>query len=99
MVSHEYFSVLGVKPALGRGFSKEEEAEGKNQVAVLSHELWTRRFGGNPSILGKPIAINNAEYTVVGVLPGALKHRCCRRWRSGPHFLSCRRRTTGATRT
>lgn len=68
-VSHEYFSVLGVKPALGRSFLKEEETQGKGSVAILSAELWARRFGRDPSILGKPITANYAQVTVVGILP------------------------------
>jgi putative ABC transport system permease protein len=68
-VSHEYFSVLGVKPALGRGFFKEEETQGKNSVAILSAGLWARRFGSDPDIVGKSITVNYAPFTVVGVLP------------------------------
>ncbi len=68
-VSHEYFSVLGVAPALGRGFIKEEETEGNHLVTILSHELWTRRFGGDRSLIGKTVSINDKGYRVVGVLP------------------------------
>lgn len=67
--SHEYFSVLGVEPALGRSFLKEEETQGKNSVAMLSAELWASRFGRDPSILGKSITVNYAQVTVVGILP------------------------------
>jgi len=69
MVSSEYFSVLGIRPLLGRCFVKEEETQGKNTVVVLSHELWVRRFGGDPAIVGKTIRANYAPYTVVGILP------------------------------
>jgi predicted permease len=68
-VSHEYFSVLGVKAVRGRGFLKEEETKAKNSVAVLSSELWARRFGSDPSIVGKSITVNYAPVTVVGILP------------------------------
>jgi predicted permease len=68
-VSREYFSVLRVKPVLGRGFLKEEETDGKQFVAILSHELWARRFGSDPSLLGKPIMIGDLPFTVVGILP------------------------------
>src|ERR1700688_2191824 len=54
-VSHEYFSVLGVRPARGRCFVQEEETEGRSSVVVLSHELWVRRFGGDPAILRKTV--------------------------------------------
>jgi predicted permease len=73
VVSHEYFSVLGVQPALGRGFQKEEETQGKHLVAVLSHDLWKRRFGGDPGILGKKIALNGMDYEVVGVMPAGFR--------------------------
>ncbi|MGH9379709.1 MAG: ABC transporter permease [Thermoanaerobaculia bacterium] len=69
VVSHEYFSVLGVEPALGRGFLPQEEKQGENQVAVLSYGLWHRRFGGDGNILGRTIMVNGAEQVVVGVLP------------------------------
>lgn len=68
-VSAEYFSVLGIKPALGRGFRKEEETEGKHLVAILSHRLWARRFGSDPSIVGKEITVSDLRFTVVGILP------------------------------
>lgn len=68
-VSHEYFSVLGVRPSRGRFFVKEEETQGRNSVIVLSHELWVRRFGGDPAILGRTIRANYAPFTVVGILP------------------------------
>lgn len=68
-VSADYFSVLGVKPFLGRGFLKEEETEGKHLVAILSHRLWVRRFGGDPSIVGQEITVSDLRFTVVGILP------------------------------
>lgn len=69
-VSASYFDVLGVRPALGRGFRAEENAgEGQDSVAVLSHGLWQRRFGGRPDILGQPVALSGVQYTVVGVAP------------------------------
>ncbi|HWN43105.1 MAG TPA: ABC transporter permease [Thermoanaerobaculia bacterium] len=68
-VSADYFSVLGVKPFLGRGFLKEEETEGKHLVAVLSHRLWVRRFGGDASIVGQEITVSDLRFTLVGILP------------------------------
>ncbi|HXV85170.1 MAG TPA: ABC transporter permease, partial [Gemmatimonadales bacterium] len=68
-VSASYFSVLGVAPALGRGFQPtEDQANGPN-VAVLSHALWQRRFGGDPGILGRAVTLDDTGYTVIGVLP------------------------------
>jgi predicted permease len=70
LVSGNYFSVLGVEPALGRGFLPEEdEALGAHPVAVLSHAAWQDRFGADPQILGRTIRINDFPFTVVGVAP------------------------------
>jgi len=68
-VTASFFPVLGVEPMLGRGFLPEEDRPGGPHVCVLSHELWQRRFGANPSIVGKSIALNGKPYTVVGVMP------------------------------
>ncbi|HWR54579.1 MAG TPA: ADOP family duplicated permease [Bryobacteraceae bacterium] len=63
----DYFQVLGAKPALGRLFGAEERGQGAGQVAVLSHRLWRARFGGDPSIIGRPIRVNGRPVTVLGV--------------------------------
>lgn len=68
-VSPGYFRVLGVRPALGRTFRDEEEAPGSGRVAVLSHGLWTARFGADPGIVGRTIRLDDEAYTVVGVMP------------------------------
>ena len=70
LVSGNYFDVLGVKPALGRGFLPEEDATpGSRPVAVLSHGCWERRFGANPAIVGQTVQFNGRAFTVVGVAP------------------------------
>jgi putative ABC transport system permease protein len=66
-VSPEFFAVLGVEPALGRSFTEEENRPGAGRVAVISHGLWQRRFGSDPSILGRALTLNGEPYTVVGV--------------------------------
>jgi putative ABC transport system permease protein len=63
------FSVLGVQPELGRVFTVDEDRPGAAQVALISHELWTRRFASNPAIVGRDILLNNEKHTVLGVLP------------------------------
>src|SRR5580658_7545140 len=68
-VSSEFFSVLGVKPLLGRTFLPEEETLGRDHVVVLSHALWQTRYAGDPSILGKTIRIDGLDFTVIGVMP------------------------------
>jgi putative ABC transport system permease protein len=68
LVSGNYFEVLGVRPALGRVFSQEDDrAPGAHQVVVLSHAYWTRRFGADPAILNKTLTVNGNLMTVVGV--------------------------------
>jgi len=68
-VTRGFLSVLGVRPALGRDFSAEENIRGKHFVVILSHGLWQRRFGADPSVLGRQVTFNGIAYTVVGVLP------------------------------
>lgn len=69
LVSAELFDVLRVRPALGRGFRPEENEAGRNRVMILSHALWTRRFGGDPNALGRTLIANGKPYTVIGVMP------------------------------
>jgi putative ABC transport system permease protein len=68
--SASMFPMLGVQPALGRAFLPEEDRPGHANFALLSHSLWERRFGADPSIVGKTIGLRDQPYTVVGVLPG-----------------------------
>src|SRR5436190_4129868 len=68
-VSASLFPLLGVEPQLGRVFTASEDQPGSNQVVILSHILWQRRFGGDDKIVGKSLTLNNASYTVVGVMP------------------------------
>jgi predicted permease len=68
-VSAHYFEVLGIQPALGRGFTEEEDRPGAGKAVVLSYGLWRTTFRQDPGILGKSILLRGAPYTVVGVLP------------------------------
>ena len=68
VVSWDLFPLLGIQPALGRGFRPEEEQPGTH-VAILSHGLWTSQFGGDERILGEPISLDGIPFTVVGVTP------------------------------
>lgn len=68
MVTWDLFPALGIKPDLGRGFLQGEEAAGTH-VAVISHALWQRQFGGDPGIVGRAITLDRKPYTVVGVAP------------------------------
>jgi putative ABC transport system permease protein len=69
MVSAELFTALGVPPLIGRTILPEENEGGRDQVLVLSHALWQRRFGGDPSVIGRVVTVNARPYTVVGVMP------------------------------
>lgn len=68
-VSANFFSLLGIQPALGRSFTEDEDQPGHNQVLVLSDELWRRRFGGDRNIVGTTVLINARNYVVIGVTP------------------------------
>ena len=58
-----------MQPALGRLFTNEEDQEGRGQVAILSHEFWQSRFGGDSNTLNRTITLNDQPYTVVGIMP------------------------------
>jgi len=68
-VSDNFFKVVGVDVAMGRGFKPGDDALGAPLVCVLQHETWQGVFSGDPAILGKTIVVNNSPYTVVGILP------------------------------
>ena len=69
LVSEEYFSVLGVKPTIGRFFAKTATAVGSDPYAVISYDYWQRRFAGKTDALGAPIRLYGAALTVIGVGP------------------------------
>jgi putative ABC transport system permease protein len=68
-VTGNLFSVLGVALSLGRSFTPDEERPGSAPVCILSDDLWKRRFGSDPKIIGKTITLNADMWTVVGVMP------------------------------
>jgi predicted permease len=69
-VTGNYFDVLKVRPALGRGFLEEEDrTAGTSPVVVLSNALWLRHFNSDPAIIGKGISLNSHSYTVIGIMP------------------------------
>ena len=73
-VTSNFLPLLGVGPALGRAFTAEDDAQGGGQVVVLAHELWVRRFGADPSVIGRSLTFNGEPYTVVGVLPEGFRY-------------------------
>jgi putative ABC transport system permease protein len=72
--SANYFDLLGVQAQLGRTFLPEEEQPGRDQVVVLTHGLWQRRYGGDPTLLNRSILIDGRPYTVIGILPAQYDH-------------------------
>jgi putative ABC transport system permease protein len=70
-VSAEFFSVIGVKPQLGRSFAPGEDERGAGPVVIISAELWQRKFGASPDALGKGLTLDDKSYAIVGVLPAS----------------------------
>ena len=70
-VTAGFLDVVGIRPALGRDFTRDEEIEGRHQVVILSDGFWRRRFGADPSIVGSKITLNEHPYDVVGVMPAS----------------------------
>jgi len=73
VVSAEVFPLLGVEPLLGRAFLAEESEPGRDDVVVVGHGLWRRRFGSDPGLLGATLTLNGRGYTVVGVMPAGFQ--------------------------
>jgi putative ABC transport system permease protein len=71
--SSELFPMLGAKVVAGRSFLSEEDRAGSEPVVILSHRLWQSRFGGDPGVVGRAIAVDNQRYRVVGVLPAGFQ--------------------------
>jgi len=74
LVTWNFFSVLGVKPALGRAFVPEDDRRGAARVVVLGHELWRERFSADPGVVGSAIRLDGEAFTVVGVMPEGFAH-------------------------
>lgn len=72
--SYNLFSILGVKPFMGRDFLAEEDAPGRNRVVILSQGMWTRTFGADKDVLDKSIQLNGESYTVIGVMPKGFQY-------------------------
>jgi putative ABC transport system permease protein len=72
-VGYDFFDTLGVKVQMGRDFRAEEDRPDRRYEVILSHGLWLRRFGGDGSIVGRVIHLNDSSYTVVGVLPAGFR--------------------------
>ena len=72
-VEPSFFRLLGVTPALGRDFEAREAIAGRDAVIILSGGFWRRAFGADPSVIGRPITVDGARCTIVGVLPDTFR--------------------------
>ncbi len=72
LVYPNFFEVLGLHPVLGRWFEEQDSWQGKATVVVLSHEIWQRRFGGDPALVGQSIQLNGRDRLVVGIAPAGI---------------------------
>lgn len=73
-VTADFFPLLGVQPALGRNFTREEDTANGPKAAILGHGLWQSRFGSDAGVLGRTITLNEQSYTVVGILPARFQY-------------------------
>jgi predicted permease len=69
LVESNFLATLGVRPFLGRDFTPEDDTRGTPTVAIISHDVWTRRFGRDPGAIGRTIEVNGSPIPVIGVLP------------------------------
>ncbi len=84
-LSHTMFAVLGVEPAVGRAFGAEEDVAGQDDVVLLSHGLWTRRFAQDPAVVGSTIELDGMSITVLGARVVRLPRSGYRRLDPGGH--------------
>src|SRR5262245_49776005 len=69
------FSILGVAPAIGPGFTPSDDRPGARRAAIISHGLWQRRFGSSPSVVGQSLTLDGRTYEISGVLPASFRFR------------------------
>jgi predicted permease len=74
LISANFFPVLGIKPLLGRTFNAEDDQPGRDDTVLIGYGLWKSRFGSDPQILGKVLALNGRPHTVIGIMPRGLRH-------------------------
>ena len=70
---YNFLDILGVQPAMGRGFRPEEDRYGAPHVVIISHELWQQRLGGERGVIGRKITLDGEAYEVIGVLPAGFR--------------------------
>ncbi len=64
-----FFKVLALRPHIGRGFSEEEDTPAGQPTVILTNEYWQNQFGGEPSVIGKRIVVNDLAREIIGVMP------------------------------
>lgn len=74
IVTANFFDVLGIRPALGRTFTADEDTPARRDAVLLGDALWRGRFNADPNVLGRPVRLNGRVRTIVGVMPRGLKH-------------------------
>jgi hypothetical protein len=79
-VSHEFFEILGVQPAVGRPISPSDERPDAPPVILLSDHMWRRRFAADPAILGRTVHFDDSAFTVIGVMPERFEYREAEFW-------------------
>ena len=73
-VTGGFFTVMGMAPLLGRAITTDDDPMGARDVVVLSHALWVRRFGANPSMIGQPLVLDGVSREVIGVMPAGFQY-------------------------
>jgi putative ABC transport system permease protein len=74
LVDAAFLGTLGVAPALGRGFTRDEETPGRDRVAILGAPLWRERFAADPGVIGRSITLDGEPHTIVGVMPDGFSY-------------------------
>jgi predicted permease len=97
-LSANAFDVLRVQPLVGRTFRPGEDQPGALPVAVLGHDLWQKRFGGDPAVVGRTLSVNSVERTIIGVMPPRFKFPIREEiWLTLPHDATQLKRGEGQT--
>jgi putative ABC transport system permease protein len=74
VVSDNYFRLLGVAPAIGRDFTPDDDRGQIGYVVIISHDLWQKRFGGDPGVIGKTVRLDDDPMTIIGIMPRGFRH-------------------------
>jgi putative ABC transport system permease protein len=107
-VSTDFFTILGAEPLLGRTIAPNEQGPNGERVLVISHGLWQRRFGGDKSVLGQKVSLDDEPFTIIGVMPPQFRYEEMQAWfpfpfdlgggvRSGRAYVILGRTSAGTT--